>query len=74
MKQQQRRRKVLFMKQQQQRTNSKNKEELTEWALDQFTKYGVKQPDTYTAEELKYLNPGVPTDFIDQHVAKRKIK
>jgi len=72
--QQQRRRKVIFMKQQQQRANSKSKEELTEWALNQFTKYGVKQPDTYTADELKYLNPGVPADFIDQHVAKRKRK
>ena len=72
----QQRRKVIFMKQQQrqQRTNSKNKKEITEWALDQFTKYGVKQPDTYTADELKYLNPGVPTDFIDRHVAKRKRK
>ena len=56
---------------QQQRANSKSKEELTEWALNQFTKYGVKQPDTYTAEELKYLNPGVPVDFIDRHVAKQ---
>ena len=52
-----------------QQTNSKSKEELTEWALNQFTKYGVKQPDTYTAEELKYLNPGVPVDFIDRHKA-----
>ena len=57
-----------------QRTNSKSKEELTEWALNQFTKYGVKQPDTYTAEELKYLNPGVPVDFIDRHVAKQLLK
>ena len=51
-----------------------NKEELTEWALDQLTKYGVRQPDTYTADELKYLNPGVPADFIDQHIAKRNKK
>lgn len=51
--------------------NFKNKKELTEWALDQLTKYGIKQPDTYTADELKYLNPGVPADFIDQHITKR---
>ena len=51
-----------------------NKEELTEWALNQFTKYGIKQPDTYTADELKYLNPGVPADFIDQHITKRNKK
>ena len=54
--------------------NFKNKEELTEWALYQLTKYGIRQPDTYTAAELKYLNPGVPADFIDQHVAKRNKK
>ena len=52
----------------------KNKKELTEWALNQFKKYGIRQPDTYTAAELKYLNPGVPADFIDQHVAKRNKK
>ena len=51
--------------------NFKNKEELTEWALNQFAKYGIRHPDTYTADELKYLNPSVPVDFIDQHVAKR---
>ena len=51
--------------------NFKNKEELTEWALNQFAKYGIRHPDTYTADELKYLNPSVPADFIDQHVAKR---
>ena len=54
--------------------NFKNKKELTEWALNQFTKYGIRQPDTYTADELKHLNPGVPADFIDQHVAKRNKK
>ena len=54
--------------------NFKNKEELAKWALNQFTKYGIKQPDTYTAAELKYLSPGVPTNFIDQHVAKRNNK
>jgi hypothetical protein len=51
--------------------NFKNKEELTEWALYQLTKYGIRQPDTYTANELKNLNPSVPEDFIDQHAVKR---
>ena len=50
-----------------------SKKELAEWALNQFAKYGVKQPDTYTAEELKYLNPGVPVDFIDRHVAAGRV-
>ena len=49
-----------------------NKEELTEWALDQLTKYGIRQPDTYTADELKYLNPGVPADFINQHRSEER--
>ena len=56
------------------RRGAKSREERTEWALDQLTKYGVRQPDTYTADELKYLNPGVPADFIDQHIAKRNKK
>ena len=50
----------------------KSKEDLTDWAYDQFDKYNVRKPETYTAEELKYFNPAVPTDFIDTHVARRK--
>jgi hypothetical protein len=49
----------------------KNKAEFTEWAYDQFTKYGIRQPDTYTAKELEDLNPTVPSWFIKQHVVKR---
>ena len=49
----------------------KTTDELADWALDQFDKFGVRRPETYSAEELKYLNPSVPADFIDQHVKAR---
>ena len=49
----------------------KTKKEFADWAYEQFDKYGVRKPETYTAEELKYLNPVVPTDFIDEHVKAR---
>ena len=51
--------------------NSMTKEDVNEWALDQMNKYGIRHPDTYPASELKYLNPGIPEDFIDRHCAKR---
>jgi hypothetical protein len=39
---------------------------------DHFIKADIiKDPKDYTAEELKYLNPNVPPDFIDDHVAVR---
>ena len=50
---QRQRRKVIFMKQQQRRANSKSKEELTERALNQFTKYGVKKQLLKTAPPPK---------------------
>lgn len=31
----------------------------------------LPHPDTYTLEELNYLNPTVPRWFNEQHVAKR---
>lgn len=51
--------------------NFKNKQDLTDWAMDQFNKYGIRQPDTYTEQELIDLNPTVPVDFIKQHVRDR---
>lgn len=51
--------------------NFKSKEDLTDWAMDQFNKYGIRQPDTYTEQELIDLNPTVPVDFIKQHVRDR---
>lgn len=34
----------------------------------------LPHPDTYTLEELNYLNPTVPRWFNEQHVAKRDAK
>lgn len=45
----------------------KSREEQTKWALDLLDKYGVKQPDTYTADELKHYNPNIPESFIDDY-------
>ena len=50
------------------------KDELTEWALNQFTKYGIKQPDDYSEQELLDLNPAVPAEFTKQHVKMRDSK
>ena len=30
----------------------KNKDEVADWALDQLNKYGIRHPDTYTADEI----------------------
>lgn len=49
----------------------KNKAEFETWAYDQFIKYGIRQPDTYSEQELINLNPAVPVDFINQHVKNR---
>jgi hypothetical protein len=39
---------------------------------DSFIKAGImRDPKSYTADELKYLCPNVPADFIDDHVAVR---
>ena len=39
---------------------------------EHFIKAGImRDPKSYSAEELKYLNPGIPRDFIDDHVAVR---
>jgi len=45
----------------------KNRKEYTEWALDLLDKYGVKDPSTYTADELKHYNPNIPGSFIDDY-------
>ena len=49
----------------------KNKQDFEEWAYEQFAKYGVRQPNTYSEQELIDLNPSVPVDFICNHVQKR---
>jgi len=45
----------------------KNRKEYTEWALDLLDKYGVKDPSTYTANELKHYNPNISESFIDDY-------
>ena len=53
----------------------KSKEKFEDWAYEQFDKYNVRKPESYTAKELKYLCPDIPEDFIDRHwrhVKKRK--
>jgi hypothetical protein len=49
----------------------KNKKDFEEWAQDQFKKYGIQQPETYTTQELKDHNPGIPNSFIDKHTTNR---
>ena len=51
--------------------NKMNKKQYTEWCYSQMKKYGVRMPETYSADELEYLNPGIPRDFIDNHVKER---
>ena len=53
----------------------RDRQEFEQWAYDQFRRYGIRQPDTYSEQELIDLNPAVPVDFIKQHVKNRdKVK
>ncbi len=49
----------------------KDKDDLAEWAANLFDKHGLRQPESYSAEELKEFCPEVPADFIDAHVKRR---
>jgi hypothetical protein len=49
----------------------RNRRDFEQWARDQFNKYGIKQPDLYTEQDLIDLNPDVPVDFINQHASER---
>lgn len=49
-----------------------SREQQVEWALDLLDKYGVKQPGTYTADELKHYNPEIPESFIDDYTGTTK--
>tara|TARA_A200000159_G_scaffold87514_1_gene81039 strand:+ start:916 stop:1098 length:183 start_codon:yes stop_codon:yes gene_type:complete len=40
-----------------------NKDELTNWAIEQFNKYGIRQPGTLTEQEIKDACPEVPSWF-----------
>lgn len=47
---------------------------LADYWMEQFKKYGVPSPYSYTEKELIDLNPTVPVDFIRNHVKKRDKK
>ena len=50
------------------------RQDLTEWATEQFNKYGIRQPETYTEQEIKDACPEVPSWAVTEHVDKRKIQ
>lgn len=52
----------------------KNREEFEQWTNDQIQKYGIRQPDTYTDQELRNLNPSISMGFIKRQIAKTKDK
>ena len=49
----------------------KNKQEMAEWAYYQYKKYGIRMPESYSADEIKQHCPEVPSDFTEHYVAKR---
>ena len=49
-----------------------NKDQATEWALDQLKKYGIRQPIEYSIDELTAMNPEVPIQFLQDHVNKKE--
>ena len=52
----------------------KTKEDAANWALDQFNKYGIRQPDSFTEDEIADACPEVPRAVIKRHVQKRDSK
>jgi|TARA_B100000902_G_C27106559_1_gene811464 hypothetical protein len=48
----------------------KNKQDVTDWALDQMNKYGIRQPESYTSQEIKDACPEVPNWFINKPTIK----
>jgi len=44
------------------------KEDVTTWAIEQLNKYGIRQPETLTDQEIKDDCPEVPTWSIKKHV------
>tara|TARA_A200000159_G_scaffold159563_1_gene178362 strand:- start:94 stop:276 length:183 start_codon:yes stop_codon:yes gene_type:complete len=46
------------------------KQDLTEWAIEQFNKYGIRQPETYTEQEVKDACPEVPSWFTKKPIIK----
>lgn len=52
----------------------KTKEDAADWALNQFNKYGIRQPDSFTEDEIAEACPEVPRAVIKRHVQKRDSK
>ena len=52
----------------------KSKKDMSDWASEQFDKFNVRRPETYTEQELIYLNPAVPVDFIKQDRLSKILK
>jgi|TARA_B100001094_G_scaffold38962_1_gene33360 hypothetical protein len=50
------------------------RQDLTEWAIEQVNKYGIRQPETYTEQEIKDACLEVPSWAITKHVEKRNIQ
>ena len=46
----------------------KKKEDLTVWAIEQFNKYGIRQPETLTEQEIKDACPEVPEFIANPHI------
>jgi hypothetical protein len=49
----------------------KDKQDLTDWAYQQFKQFNVPLPETYSADEIKQFCPDIPADFIERHVEER---
>ena len=52
----------------------KTKEDAANWALEQFNKYGIRHPDSFTEEEIAEACPEVPRAIIKRHVQERDEK
>ncbi len=52
----------------------KTKEDAASWALDQFNKYGIRQSDSFTEDEIAEACPEVPRSVIKRHVQQRDNK
>ncbi len=52
-----------------------NRKKIAQEMIDQYiTPYGIRHPDTYTADEIAEHCPEIPREVIDAHVEKRDKK
>lgn len=52
----------------------KTKDEAADWALEQFDKYGIRHPDSFSEDEIADACPEIPKTIIKRHVQKRDKK